>query len=258
MDLLVDLGNTRAKWATHDAGGVRLGAAVAMAQVDWSQTLDRQWSALPAPRAVIVAAVASAEHARAIVRMARARFPDTECLALDTPAHACGVRNGYDDPVRLGVDRMLAMIGARARHAGPCVVAAAGTALAVDVLDAHGQHRGGAILPSAASMIQAVLRSTARVHATHEGTVPAEGWGRSTEDGLATGAWLAQAALIDRIASDACAQLGSVPRVFVHGGAASGLMPLLRCAAEAAPELVFEGMVLRVAERRAVKPNGGS
>jgi type III pantothenate kinase len=256
MDLLVDLGNTRLKWAVRASDALRFGRAVALAQPDWPVALGEAWVALPVPRAVAVAAVAGIEHADAVLRLARTRWPTVDIIEISTPTQACGVRNGYVEPARLGVDRFMAMIGARARHAGACVVAGAGTALAVDVLDAEGQHRGGAILPSVAQIERLVLQSTARVRVEHAGTVPATDWGRSTEDGLATGAWLAQAALIDRIAEDAHAQLGVMPRVLLHGGAAGDLIPRLRRTAELAPSLVFEGMALRLAELLAVRGTG--
>ena len=66
---------------------------------------------------------------------------------------ACGVRNGYDDPTRLGTDRWAAMVAAWQRGHAPCIVACAGTALTVDQLDDNGQFLGGAIVAGYHAML---------------------------------------------------------------------------------------------------------
>ena len=64
-----------------------------------------------------------------------------------------GLRIDYDDPARIGVDRLAAAAAAhRAAPAGQAVVVVdAGTALTVDAIDAEGTFRGGVIVPGYAS-----------------------------------------------------------------------------------------------------------
>ena len=53
-----------------------------------------------------------------------------------------GVQIAYARPERLGVDRFLALLGARARAHDPWLLVGVGTALTIDLLDAAGLYRG--------------------------------------------------------------------------------------------------------------------
>jgi type III pantothenate kinase len=57
------------------------------------------------------------------------------------------LKNGYDTPKMLGVDRWLAMVWAWQQCAGACAVISLGTCVTIDYIAADGQHQGGAILP---------------------------------------------------------------------------------------------------------------
>src|SRR4029077_2103024 len=75
-----------------------------------------------------------------------------------------GVRNGYAETWRLGADRWVAMLGAHARYPGRALwVVDVGTALTVDLLDEHGRHRGGLLVPGPALMVESLLRRTAGI-----------------------------------------------------------------------------------------------
>lgn len=53
-----------------------------------------------------------------------------------------GVRNGYDDFQRLGLDRWLALLGGYHLAKGACVVIDFGTAVTADFVAADGAHLG--------------------------------------------------------------------------------------------------------------------
>lgn len=54
-----------------------------------------------------------------------------------------GVRNGYEDFQRLGMDRWLAMLGAFKLASGACLVLDFGTAATADFIGPDGEHLGG-------------------------------------------------------------------------------------------------------------------
>ena len=58
-----------------------------------------------------------------------------------------GVRNGYEDFERLGLDRWLAMLGGFRLARGACLVLDFGTAATADFIAADGDHLGGFICP---------------------------------------------------------------------------------------------------------------
>ena len=146
--LLVDIGNSRIKWAWLK--GERLGKAQAADYSGWrARDFARRviGSRLDIER-ILVSNVAADEVSAALAAGARlAGAPEPERVT--TQRRACGVTVGYVDPWRLGVDRLLAMIAAHCRFAGrPILTVAVGTAMTLDLVGADGRHWGGAIIPA--------------------------------------------------------------------------------------------------------------
>lgn len=76
------------------------------------------------------------------------------------PARAvAGVRNGYDDFERLGLDRWLALLGGFELAKGACLILDFGTAVTSDFVAADGAHLGGFICPGLP-----LMRSQLRTH----------------------------------------------------------------------------------------------
>lgn len=74
------------------------------------------------------------------------------------------LRNSYAEPATLGIDRWLAMLGARQQSpTRALLVIDAGTAITCDWVAADGQHLGGWIVPGMRLQQEAVLQRTARV-----------------------------------------------------------------------------------------------
>lgn len=149
-----------------------------------------------------------------------------------------GVRIAYAQPRRLGVDRFLALLAARARDASPALVVGIGTAMTVDLLDADGCHRGGRIAPSPALM-RAALHQRAPVLAADGGHY--QEFAADTDDALVSGCEGAALGLVARSLEAAAQLLGSPPTLLLHGGGAPALLPRLPQAMHA-PALVLEGL----------------
>lgn len=238
MKLLLDLGNTRLKWAMTDASHWVAQGAVAWKE-NVSAALTQTWNGLTPPERVLGASVVDA------AREAQMERAVAECFAcpvewVRTPAQACGVRNAYVEPQRLGVDRFLAMVAAHARQAAPCVLAGIGTALKLDALTAEGQHLGGLIAPGPLLMQQSLLDATARVRPTYPGVI--RDLADNTADALVSGCWQAVAALIDRFAANVARQTGAPQRLLLEGGDAPAMLPLLTMPAELASDSVLRGL----------------
>ena len=240
MNLLLDLGNTRLKWAWHDGGALHARGAVAHDDAGWADAFASALREGPAPARAWLAAVGAEPLAAAVGAAVRDARPGCALARVQSPAAGAGVVNAYAEPARLGVDRFLALVGARGRTPGAALVAGCGTALAIDAIDAGGRHLGGVIAPGARRMREAVLATTARVRPRGEG--PPAVFGRSTEEGLDAGCALAAAALVDRLVDEATARLGEAPALLLHGGDAEALIERLRHRASLAPDLVLEGL----------------
>lgn len=239
MRLLLDLGNTRLKWALQD--GPDWHAHDALAWADVAALGDRHWRALPAPVAVFGASVVDDAREQAVAAQVRSVF-GCEIHWLRTPAHACGVRNAYREPQRLGVDRFLAMVAAHAAGVGDCVLVGVGTALTLDALRAEGQHLGGWIAPGPRLMQQAVLGATAQVRPGGEGVLADAA--DNTADAVYSGCWHAAAALVERFVARMAPRLGPSPHVRLDGGDAAALAPLLALPVERIEHGVLRGLAV--------------
>ena len=247
IQLLIDAGNTRLKWAA--VRGQRLARTHA---ADWNErTVTRTARRIFNRRyeRVLVCSVAGVALERALRRAARASGSAAPQF-IRSARRAAGIRNGYLQPWRLGADRWVALLGARARHPGRalCIVDV-GTALTIDLLDNRGQHRGGLLTPGPALMVDALLRDTAGIRRRagrrpHPGARAVAPFGRSTRAGLLSGSALACAALIERALREARSELGVRPRLLLAGGAVAPLAFFLRVAYERVDALVIEGLAM--------------
>ena len=242
MRLLLDLGNTRLKWALQaQPDGWLARGAVDWQGEDLAAALTSAWTGLPPPARVIAASVVDAAREAQVAAVAERLFACTPTW-LRTPAHACGVRNAYAEPQRLGVDRFLAMVAAHADGHAPCVLAGVGTALTLDALAGDGQHLGGLIAPGPRLMQQSLLDATARVRPERPGEIVE--LADNTADAVASGCWQAAAALVERFAMRSAARLGATPALILGGGDAAPLLPLLLLPARLSQDGVLRGLAV--------------
>ena len=241
MKLLLDLGNTRLKWALQAQPGAWLAQAAIDWQTDVAAALDVAWAGLPQPAMVVAASVVDSER-EAQVSASVSRLFDRLPYWLRTPASACGVRNAYAEPQRLGVDRFLAMLAAHADGCAPCVLAGVGTALTLDALAVDGQHLGGLIAPGPQLMQQSLLDATARVRPERPGEILE--LADNTADAVVSGCWHAAAALIERFATRMAPRLGGAPMLLLDGGDAGTLLPLLSLPVRLSRDGVLRGLAV--------------
>jgi type III pantothenate kinase len=245
MKLLLDMGNTRLKWALQlqPQGWLSRGA------LDWQDDivtqLESAWAGLPKPDVVIGASVVDDRRETLVTALSECLFARTP-VWLRTPASACGVHNAYAEPQRLGVDRFLAMVAAFAHHRAPCVLAGVGTALTLDALAADGRHLGGLIAPGPQLMQQSLLQATAQVRPERSGEIL--DWADNTADAVASGCWQAAAGLIERFVVRVTPHLGTNPTLILGGGDAERLLPLLSYPAEPGQGGVLSGLSVWVNE----------
>ena len=87
------------------------------------------------PDRILMSAVGCRAMREQVIANARTRWQlDVENVVVR--ASGFGVRNGYQEPHSLGVDRWLAMIAAFAEIGGPCCIADCGTAVTIDLVTA--------------------------------------------------------------------------------------------------------------------------
>jgi type III pantothenate kinase len=252
--LLVDIGNTRIKWAR--LYGARLGRARAAVHSAWSSATyaRRLFGPGASPTRLWVTSVAGPGVNRALAAAARRAGVAAKFVAV--PRRGGGVRVGYLEPWRLGSDRFVAAVGAHELFPRvPVCVVGVGTAMTIDLVGGDGRHRGGMIIPAPALMVDTLLTRTHGIQRRAQGGRTGGGarlFARSTRAGLVQGARYAAAALIDRAVQEAYALLGRKPLVVLTGGQAKAVRPLVRSSCVLVPDLVLRG--LAVLARRQARP----
>ncbi|MGH8219239.1 MAG: type III pantothenate kinase [Steroidobacteraceae bacterium] len=281
--LLVDIGNTRIKWALWHAG--RLGRAQAEVYGGWSskdfarhlfgptRNVFGQDGATRArvPGRIVVASVAGESVLRrlaAAARRAKRTGAGTPSIGpastiipelIATSRRAAGVVTRYREPWRLGVDRFLGVIAAHhlAGSRGACVINA-GTAVTLDLVDGHGVHWGGAILPGPRLMVESLLQRTAgiarrarsgrRLRAASRASGSSDSqsfFARDTAAAIEQGAAHAVAGAVERAIASSRRHLGDVaPLVILTGGDAAELRRFLPVRCTEVPDLVLRGIAL--------------
>jgi type III pantothenate kinase len=251
MIAVIDIGNTRVKWGVAGAAGLtHSGSAVHVAGIDGA--VDALVDALPTSvRVALAANVAGSGVAAALtVALHERRSVGVEFVAPQAQAH--GLRLAYSDPSRLGVDRWLAMLAARAATPGPVCVIQAGTAVTFDAVDGAGRHLGGLIIPGRKLMAEALDRNTGRIGPTVGNVAPARGLGllgASTDEAVAKGALVATAAALDRAVAAVEAELATAPAVFLTGGDAERLAAWLETPTRFSADLVLAGLAYMARSR---------
>ena len=252
--LALDVGNTRLKWALY--GAPRSGAnplhhgAVFLEAID--DLAETQWRGLPAPTSMLGSIVAG----EGIRRRAEAQLEiwDVEPRWVVSSASAGGVTNGYEHPNRLGVDRWVALIGARQRILArgaprPVLVVMVGTAVTVDALDTDGRFLGGLILPGFGLMLRALEMGTAGLKAP---TGEAVDFPTNTSDALMSGGSEAIAGAVDRMYRKLEKKSGGAPALFMGGGAAVKLAAITEQPVEMIDTLIFDGLLHLQSKRLAL------
>ena len=240
--LLVDVGNSRVKWARCERGV--LGAQQAADHAAWTVTDWRaELFAGAAVERVVAASVAGGASLAALDEAARVAT-GRGIERVTTQREAAGVVNGYADPGLLGVDRWLAAIGAWRQVRGACVIADIGTAATVDVVASDGRHRGGYIVPGPRLMVASLLQGTSDLASFHATSPPGMGpaFADNTRDAIERGCRVALAAWVDRCVADAGKLLGTAPRLLLTGGALPEVRPYLESRGEEVPDLVLQGL----------------
>ncbi|MET0291440.1 MAG: type III pantothenate kinase [Steroidobacteraceae bacterium] len=248
MTLLIDLGNTRIKWARERNGRATAQRSMPSVTIDRS-TFAPLFARLVADEPVRAVNVAG-EAAEAALRTAAraAGLPAPLFLRSTSRTHSAGgvLVNAYREPWRLGADRWAALIGARALTHGksPLCVVDIGTAMTVDFVSADGRHRGGYIVPGPRLAVDSLLAGTDGIRQRAAGgrRTTDRPWPRSTLPAIERGALEAAAGMVDRCTAEARGQFGKGTRLLLTGGGAPAVLPLLDAKPAHHPDLVLQGL----------------
>lgn len=226
--LALDVGNTFAKWRI-DVGCDQLKEGKCLTEnilIETHALLEKYKVS-----EVYVSWVGSSSHKEEFV--ASIELSGHSCFLLQTQREMNGLSNGYPEYHRLGVDRWLAMLAVWSKYRSSFCLVDAGTALTIDMVDEHGSHLGGYILPGYRTTVSSLNNATALINTNQNEIAASEIYpATNTLDAVRRGALLSMAGGIEyallhyKLPDDLNA--ATRPRVcVVSGGDAKLLTPLL-------------------------------
>lgn len=242
--LLFDIGNTRVKWGVLDAGEIKRSGSIAHDRLRESgfETLLRRL-----PRrvdAALACNVAGIEFGKRFGRAVGIHIGG-DLRYVRSERSAYGLTSAYREPRTLGVDRWVAMLGARAEFRTALCVVDAGTAVTIDAIDRSGQHLGGQIIPGIRLMGDALRSETSDIRAARrkprDPAPDALPFAASTDGAVNVGAVTAVCGAIERSVKSLKSG-GFRPTVVLTGGDASRILTLLQGKVFHRPNLVLQGL----------------
>ena len=243
MNLLVDIGNARIKWAVQDSTVWKTGEPLIRQQRAFKDLARPAWKELEPPSRVIVSSVAGEDYRQSVHTWVKRRWKIMPEF-LRPEANQCGVSNAYSVPERLGSDRWANLLAVHAHYDGPAVVIDCGTAITIDAIDAEGTHLGGLIVPGMDLMSTALAEAAPGVQLQEQDNQEVSLLGRSTEAAVSGGVLYAAVSLIDRVSLDLRTELGNATTILLTGGDARRILPLLSSKPDYDPDLVLKGLAV--------------
>jgi type III pantothenate kinase len=237
MLLVIDIGNTRTKWALADDAGKLLPMEICMntniAEVNFPVTEASK---------VLVSNVAGAKMAQQITQL----LQPLEVVFITATNEACGVKNRYKS--KLGTDRWAALVAVWRNTKHATVVVNAGTAITIDCLGKDGSFLGGTIMPGLYLMHQSLSKNTAQlsVDATSSNDFKGD-FPDNTQEGIQTGCLNAAAGAIHLMLKRLEKHSGWLPKLIISGGDAHKIAQALNLNAKQViitENIVLQGLVL--------------
>ena len=232
MKLLIDIGNTRTKWAVWQGDSELEQGVVESFSIDWVETLKRRYSLR---YGLVCSTRGDAESVCNLLQKSglKALVFDADCPV--------PIKNGYLTPRTLGRDRLAAAVGAATLYPDrEVVIIDLGTALTIDHLTADGCFSGGVISPGLEMRFRALHTHTAALPLVEptdtEGVV-----GRTTEEAIALGVMNSVAFEIEGYLARFAKKNGDFIPILT-GGAAKYFVKRIKNTIFAEPNLVFCGL----------------
>jgi type III pantothenate kinase len=240
MKLLVDIGNSRVKWATLDKDGLSPSQSFQRSKTGIKASLNKAWKSLKDIEAVYVANVGGDKLGEQLSEWAEKNWQVTP-KTIKSEQRRFGVSNAYGESEKLGIDRWLSLIAAR-QHArqAQCIIDC-GTAMTIDIVTKNGQHQGGMILPGL-SLMRSSLASNTDALTEDEGEQEYKTLAANTYSAIQAGTLYSVTATLERIISDLKLSFENKIRFIITGGDAEHLLPLLPDEIHHYPDIVLKGL----------------
>lgn len=238
MQLLIDVGNTRIKWAYSQDGKLGQHGSASHEGLIPVEAVNA-WRDFP--NRVIAANVAGYGYAEQLTTWVQQHWQlQVEFATLELSRFELA----YAEPERFGIDRWLALVAARTLVDRTVAVIDAGTALTLDIVLAEGKHVGGIILPGLSLMSESLKQKSSGVrHGCGKVTAGESGLlGKDTRGCIEKGALYAVTGAVEHVLKRFQAEVGEVQSVIICGGDGKQISAELDIHSKLVPDLVLQGL----------------
>ncbi|MDO9140698.1 MAG: type III pantothenate kinase [Methylobacter sp.] len=236
MNFLIDMGNTRLKWAITTAGQLITGQPLVNTQINRNE-LIKLWRSRYRPRRVVISCVSANQSLELVQTVARELWLDVDIILVKAQAQAYGVINAYPQPEKLGVDRWLSLVAVWQQYHRPACIIDCGTAITIDLIDADGRHQGGLISPGLTLMKKSLHQGTDALTFTEK--IHPFGPANMTEAAIYSGTLAAAVGLIKYVRSKQPTGM----QLILTGGDAELIARQLEMPCIVDPSLVLRGLL---------------
>lgn len=202
--LLIDIGNTRMKWALVE-GEKNLAQVTFTSQGSFSENLSSSLIELCLKNSwqieqIICSSVISIEQTNSLQTAFKETYPNTLWKQINGLALIEKISTSYLSPAQLGSDRRAMIIAAQNLYPQKnTLIVSAGTATTLDMITAQAHHLGGWILPGVSLMKDSLMQGTVRLamdSSVIEGEYPIE-IGINTQSSINQGVLASQLGAIE-------------------------------------------------------------
>lgn len=225
--LLIDLGNTRAKWALLDQKSelTNKDLATISGTVNYRDPKEQNlffkevtnWSTNPDE--IVCVSVTDLQIAQSWENFFKSIWPKVKWNTFNSQCSIKHIHSDYKTPETFGPDRWAALFGAQIQSPGKDVlVINAGTATTIDLLNKDGVYKGGWIIPGLDLMLSSLASGTASLpdlQNSQNSSIPLH-FGQSTHDCMWQGCLGTQIGAITTALS-----LSGAKTIILSGGNAS-------------------------------------
>ncbi len=237
MNLLIDIGNTRIKLVEEVNG------ALSTIQYFHYEQLKAIITAYKVKKIqqIVFASVGNDSVVQLLFTLANKLA--IKVKQVRTEKNKFGVYSAYPDPIRLGVDRWLALLGAAAYYPHKsCLIIDTGTATTIDLLSSNKQHLGGWIVAGLGLMEKALFTQTAKIEHTDINQQRSLSFANNTTDNVKHGALAATLGAVYLAISQAKEQLEGLDEILLLGGNADLIASNLSISVTLDNKLIFKGL----------------
>ena len=241
MNLLIDFGNSRCKWANLDNNALlEVNAYIYHSEdsIDRACEVVEQicFDSIQQIHIVSVLGDAFEKEFNSQVN----KLSGIDIIFHTSQSNGFGVVLTYANPLNYGADRYAALIAAHNKAAGGKIIIDCGTATTIDVIDANGKHLGGLIIPGVGLMCSALANKASGIAMPKQAN-PISLFNEDTADAVYSGSVLVLNHGVRGIIQEIMGNINQQVTVYVTGGE-SNMITLTDIDYVACPNLVLEGL----------------